>query len=110
MQAEQVEEVEEEQFQHTRPAKHPCSLSRRWEPTSSLPFPLQDHAGRVASIMRLYEHTAAQPTTSHNPAGRVIRHLHPKLLPHQATSLGNQVACMIAEYHLRASARQSSLH
>ena len=31
------------------------------------------------------------------------------LLPHQATSLGNQVACMITEYHLTASACQSSL-
>ena len=108
--AKQVEEVEEEQFQHSRLAKHPCSLSRRWEPTSWLPFPLQDHAGRVASIMWLYEHAAAQPTASHNPAGQAIRHLHPELLPHQATSLGNQVACMIAEYHLTVSAHQSSLH
>ena len=36
-------------------------------------------------------------------------HLHPDLLPQKATRLGNQVACMIAEYHLTASARQSSL-
>ena len=107
--AEQVEEVEEELFQHSRLAKRPRSLSRRWEPTSRLPFPLQDHAGRFTSIMRLYEHAAAQPATSHNVVGRGIRHLHPELLPHQATSLGNQVACMIAEYHLTVSARQSSL-
>ena len=60
--------------------------------------------------MRLYEHAAAQPTTPHNAAGRVIRNLHPNLLPQQATSLGNQVACMIAEYHLTASTHQSSLH
>ena len=87
--AKQVEGVEEEPFQHSRPAKHPRSLSRRWEPTSRLPFPLQDHAGRFASIMQLYKHAAAQCVTSHNTAGRAIRHLHPKLLPHQATSLGN---------------------
>ena len=105
-----MEEVKEEPFQHSRLAKHPRSLSRRWEPTSRLSFPLQDHAGRFASITRLYEHATAQPTASHNTAGRAIRHLHPELLPHQATSLGNQVACMIAEYHLTASARQSSLH
>ena len=37
-------------------------------------------------------------------------HLHPDLLPQKATHLGNQVACMIAEYHLTTSARQSSLH
>ena len=107
--AEQVEEVEDEPFQRSRLAKRPRSLSRRHEPTSRLPFPLQDHAGRFASIMQLYEHAAAQPAASHNAAGWVIRHLHPKLLPHQATSLGNQVACMIAEYHLTASTRQSSL-
>ena len=45
----------------------------------------------------------------HNVAGQVIRHLHPDLLPPKATSLGNQVACMIAEYHLTGSAHQSSL-
>ena len=37
-------------------------------------------------------------------------HLHPNLLPQKATCLGNQVACMIAEYHLTASAQQLSLH
>ena len=108
--AEQVKEVEEEQFQHSRLAKHPHSLSRRQEPTSWLPFPLQNHVGRVASITRLYEHATTQPATSHNPMGWAIRHLHPELLPHQATSLGNQVACMIAEYHLMMSACQLSLH
>ena len=107
--AEQVEGVKEELFQHSRPAKHPCSLSRRQEPTSQLPFPLQDYAGRFASVTWLYEHATTQPATSHNVAGRVIGHLHPELLPHQATSLGNQVACMITEYHLTVSARQSSL-
>ena len=108
--AEWVEEVEDEPFQWSRPAKHPRSLSRRHEPTSWLPFPLQDYVGRFTSVTWLYEHAATQPTASHNMAGWVIRHLHPELLPHQATGLGNQVACMIAEYHLTVSARQSSLH
>ena len=36
-------------------------------------------------------------------------HLHPDLLPQKAMCLGNQVACMIAEYHLTASTRQLSL-
>ena len=36
-------------------------------------------------------------------------HLHPDLLPQKAMSLGNQVSCMIAEYHLTTSTRQSSL-
>ena len=108
--AEQVEAVEEEPFQRSRPAKHPRSQSRRCEPTSRLPFPLQDGEGRFASISQLYEHAAAQPAAPHNVAGRAIMHLHPDLLPQKATCLGNQVACMIAEYHLTTSTRQSSLH
>ena len=107
--AEQVEAGEEEAFQQSRPAKHPRSQSRRHEPTSQLPFPLQDSEGRFTSITQLYEHAAAQPATPHNVAGWVIMHLHPDLLPQKAMSLGNQVACMIAEYHLTASAWQSSL-
>ena len=58
----------------------------------------------------VYEHAAVQPATPHNVAGRVIMHLHPDLLPQKAMSLRNQVSCMIAEYHLTTSARQSSLH
>ena len=108
--AEWVKAVEEEPFQRSRSAKHPCSQSRRHEPTSHLPFPLQDSEGRFTSIAQLYKHAAAQPTTSHNVAGWGIMYLHPDLLPQKAMSLGNQVACMIAEYHLTASARQLSLH
>ena len=107
--AEQVEAGDEEPFQRSRPAEHPRSQSRRCEPTCQLPFPLQDHEWRFTSVSQLYEHAAAQPATPHNVADQVIRHLHPYLLPQQATSLGNQVACMIAEYHLTASAHQSSL-
>ena len=107
--AERVEAVEEEPFQRSRPDKHPRSQSRRHEPTSQLPFPLQDSEGRFASVAQLYEHAAAQLVTSHNVAGRGIMYLHPDLLPQKATCLSNQVACMIAEYHLAVSARQSSL-
>ena len=77
---------------------------------SRLLFPLQDKEGRFASIVKLYDHAAAQPATPHNVAGRAIGHLHPDLLAQKVTSLGNQVACMIAEYHLTASTHQSSLH
>ena len=108
--AKQVEAGEEESFQRSRPAKRPRSQSRRRELKSRLPFPLQGSEGRFASVAQLYEHAATQPATPHNVAGRAIMHLHPDLLPQKATSLGNQVACMIAEYHLTASAQQSSLH
>ena len=108
--AEQVEAGDEEPFQRSRLAKHPHSQSGRRELTPRLPFPLQDHEGRFTSVTWLFEHAAAQPATPHNMAGWTIRHLHPDLLPQQATSLGNQVACTIAEYHLTASVHQSSLH
>ena len=36
-----------------------------------------------------------------------ITHLHPEVLPHEARSLGNQVHCMIAEYHLTSNAQGS---
>ena len=35
-------------------------------------------------------------------------HLHPQMLPREARCLGNQVICMIAEYHLTSSAWVSS--
>ena len=45
------------------------------------------------------------PTTM---AGRGIMHLHPEMLLQKARCLGNQVTCMIAEYHLTSSARGPS--
>ena len=36
-----------------------------------------------------------------------ITHLHLEVLPHDARSLGNQVLCMIAEYHLASHAQGS---
>ena len=108
--AEQMEAGNEVSFQRSQPAKCAHSQSRRHEPKPWLPFPLQDSERRFTSVLQLYEHAAAQPATPHNVAGWVIRNLHPDLPPQQATRLGNQVECMIAEYHLTASARQSSLH
>ena len=103
--AEQMEAGKDEAFQRSRPAKRARSQSRRREPKPPLPFPLQDSEGRRASVSQLYEHAAAQPATHHNVASRMIMHLHLDMLPQKATRLGNQVACMIAEYHLTGSAR-----
>ena len=108
--AEQMEAGNEASFQRSQPAKLACSQSRRHEPKPRLPFPLQDSEGRFASVSQLYEHAAAQPAAPHNVASQVIGHLHPNLLPQQAMHLGNQVDCMIAEYHLTTSTRQLSLH
>ena len=41
----------------------------------------------------------------HNVASRGIMHLHLEMLLQKAMHLGNQVACMIAEYHLMSSAQ-----
>ena len=106
--AECIEAGADEGFQRARPTKHPRSQSRRRKPRHPLPFPLQDSEGRLASISQLYEHAAEQPVTHHNVAGRGIMHLHPEILPQKARHLGNQVACMIAEYHLTGSARGPS--
>ena len=73
-----------------------------------LPFPLQDSEERLTSISQLYQHVGEQPAAHHNVATRGIMHLHPEMLLHNATHLGNQVVCMIAEYHLTGSARGPS--
>ena len=98
----------DEEFQKDRPAKRRRSQSRRRKERPTLPFPLQDSERRLASISQLYKHAGEQPAACHNVAGRGIMHLHPQMLPHEATRLGNQVVCMIAEYHLTGSARGPS--
>ena len=102
--AEQMEAGKDEAFQRSRPAKRARSQSRRHELKPPLPFPLWDSEGRLASVSQLYAHVAEQPIVHHNVAGSVIMHLHPEMLPQNARHLGNQVACMIVEYHLTASA------
>ena len=106
--AEQVETGEDEAFQRSRPAKRARSQSRRRKPKPPLPFPLRDSEGRLASVSQLYAHAAEQPVAQYNVAGNAIMHLHPQMLPQNARHLGNRVACMIAEYHLTASARGPS--
>ena len=102
--AEQVKTGLEAEFRQARPPKRPRSQSRKWETRPALPFPLQDTDGRLASVTRLYEHAGEQPPPPDDVAGRGIRHLHPEILPQDARCLGNQVVCMIAEYHLTSSA------
>ena len=103
--AEQMEAGEEEAFQRSRPTKRARSQLRRCEPKQLLPFPLRDSEGRLASISQLYVHVAEQPVANHNVAGSAIMHLHLEMQLQNARCLGNQVTCMIAEYHLTASVR-----
>ena len=59
----------------------------------------------LASILQLYKHVREQPVACHNVAAQGIIHLHLEMMPHEAMCLGNQVVCMIAEYHLTGSAQ-----
>ena len=106
--AEWVETSAEAEFQQARPPKRPHSQSRRQEAGPRLPFPLLDAEGRLVSVERLYEYAGEQPSPRDDVAGRAIRHLHPEILPRDAQRLGNQVSCMITEYHLTSSARVST--
>ena len=106
--AEQVETSTGAEFQWARPLKCPRSQSRRREAGPRLPFPLLDEEGRLASIEKLYAYAGEQLAPRDDVAARAIRHLHPEILPQHARSLGNQVGCMITEYHLTSSARVST--
>ena len=88
--------------------KHRQSLSRKWKARPTLLFPLQDTEGRLASILRLYKHAEEQPAPRDDVVSQGIMHPHPQMLTQDARCLGNQVVCMIAEYHLTSSARVSS--
>ena len=106
--AAQVEAGLEAEFQEHRPTKRCRFLSKKREARPTLPFPLQDTEGRLASVLRLYKHVGEQLAPHNNVAGRGIMHLHPEMLPWEARCLGNQVICMIAEYHLTSSTWVSS--
>ena len=104
-----VEQTEDEDdFKRCRPAKCPQSQSRRRENRPTFPFPLQDEEGRCTSTQEIYRHLVQQPPAHHNVATMGITHLHPEVLLRDAWSLGNQVLCMIAEYHLASHAQGSS--
>ena len=89
----------DDEFRRDRPAKHHWSESRRCGGQPTLPFLLQDNDGRCASV-QLYKHAGEQPQACLDVATQGITHQYPDMEPHEAKSLGNQVLCMIAEYHL----------
>ena len=104
-----VEQTEaKDYFKRCRPTKCPRSQSRRQEDRPPCPFPLQDEEGRCTSAQELYRHSGQQPPALHNVATMGITHLYLEVLPCDARSLGNQVLCMIVEYHLTSHAQGSS--
>ena len=98
----------DDEFRRDRPVKHHQSGLRRWEGRPTLPFPLQDNDGRCAAVRQLYQHAGEQPRACHNVASLGMTHHYPDMEPHEARSLGNQVLCMIAEYHLTGLTQGSS--
>ena len=104
----QAEASADNEFRRDRPVKHRRSASKRWEGRPTLPFPLQDNDGRCASVQQLYKHAKEQPRAHHNVATLGVIHQYPDMELCEARSLGNQVLCMIAEYHLTGLAQGSS--
>ena len=103
-----VEQTEDEDgFKRCRPGKRPWSQSRRCENRPTYPFLLQDEEGRRTSTQEIYRHSGQQLPAHHNAATMGITHLHLEVLPQNARSLGNQVLCMIVEYHLASHAQGS---
>ena len=99
---------DEDDFKRCRPAKCLWSQSRKWENRPTYTFPHQDEEGRHNSTQEIYRHLGQQPPARHNVATMEITYLHPEVLPRDTWSPGNQVLCMIAEYHLVGHAQGSS--
>ena len=99
---------DEDDFKRCRPVKRLWSQSKRCENRPTYPFPLQDEEGRCNSTQEIYRHLGQQPPARHNAATMGITYLHPEVLLRDAQSLGNQVLCMIMEYHLAGHAQGSS--
>ena len=85
------------------------SQSRRRDSRPTVPFPLQDHEGRLQAIRTLYEEARENRLASEMTALRGLRESHPELGAEELQRLNNQVLLMIAEYHL-TSASQGTHH
>ena len=85
------------------------SQSRRWDSRPTVPFPLQDHEGRLQALRTLYEEAVGNRLASEMTALRGLREGHPEMGAEELQRLNNQVLLMIAEYHL-TSASQGTHH
>ena len=89
--------------------KHRRFQSRRRDSHPMVPFPLQDHEGRLQAIRTLYEEAGESRLASEMTALHGLREAHPELGAEELQRLNNQVLLMIAEYHL-TSASQGTHH
>ena len=85
------------------------SQSRRRDSRPTVPFPLQDHKGRLQALRMLYEEATGNRLASEMTALRGLREGHPEMGAEELQRLNNQVLLMIAEYHL-TSASQGTHH
>ena len=85
------------------------SQSRRRDRGPTVPFPLQEHEGRLQAMRTLYGEAGESRLASEMTALRGLREGHPELGAEDLKRLNNQVLLMIAEYHL-TSASQGSHH
>ena len=85
------------------------SQSRRRDSHPTVPFPLQEHEGRLQAVRTLYEEATEHRLASEMTALRGLRESHPEMGAEELKRLNNQVLLMIAEYHL-TSASQGTHH
>ena len=85
------------------------SQSRRRDSRPTVPFPLQEHEGRLWAVRTLFEEVGEHRLASEMTALRGLRESHPEMGVGELQRLNNQVLLMIAEYHL-TSASQGTHH
>ena len=81
------------------------SQSRRRDSRPTVPFPLQEHEGRLQAIRTLYEEAGEHRLASEMTALRGLRESHPEMGAEELQRLNNQVLLMIAEYHLMSASQ-----
>ena len=81
------------------------SQSRRRDSHPTVPFPLQEHEGRLQAIRTLYEEAGKHRLASEMTALRGLQESHPEMGAEELQCLNNQVLLMIAEYHLTSASQ-----
>ena len=81
------------------------SQSRRRDSRPTVPFPLQEHEGRLQAIRTLYEEAGEHRLASEMTALHGLRESHPEMGAEELQRLNNQVLLMIAEYHLTSASQ-----
>ena len=81
------------------------SQSRRRDSRPMVPFPLQEHEGRLQAVRTLYEEAGEHRLASEMTALRGLRESHPEMGAEELQRLNNQILLMIAEYHLMSASQ-----